>query len=375
MRYLLPISLLLLTIVLSLIYWERPVRAKPLIGYNIQLRENTLSSEQIIAMVKKLKEVGCQVVKVWLPVNSLHPSVENGKYVGWDFSFWDSVLEPLARENFLIILDPWLRSLDEFSPPDLTEEMLVVRKGKRIRFASLFHPRVREFVKETYLAIAKHYSQSEIGEKIVGFVLLCEPYFFNLGAIEWSRENHPLPLYLLIDENPAYPQNFHWQVENLAKFVGELRKAIQEVWEVKTMIVLDVMWISWPPEYVMYERLVKEVDEIGIDPYPGSYGNMPWFALEFILKRSLAFGKPVWVTEWGYDATSWMKNKRDIPSVSFAKEFLERCSRKNVKGILYFNFFEPGPGKRIYSVYNPETGDIFPDAIELCKLLREYGGC
>jgi hypothetical protein len=358
-------------------FYQRVEPSRPLLGYNLLLRENVLTSQQICRAAEKLREVGCQIVKVWIPVNSLHPKVlENGGYGDWDFTFWDSVLEPLAKENLLIILDPWFRSTQEFCPPDLTEEMLVKRRWGSVNFPSVFHPRVREYMKTACEAIAAHYSKErpDIGKQIKALVLFNEPYFFTLGAIEWSKwKGFRLPLFLLIDEDSTHiSQDFWIQVENLALFVRELRETIKRRWEVGIMLCYDVMWVSWPPSAAMYERLARETDYIGIDPYPGNYWPVEWFGLEFILKRTLNLGKPVWITEWGYNATDWMGGRRRIPDANFAKEFIKRCSRKGVQGIIYFNFFEPwGKEPGIYSVYDPATGEIMPDARELCQVLKE----
>jgi hypothetical protein len=377
MRNAVLICLILIFILEVTIFYQRVSSSKPLLGYNLLMRENVLTREQIDQLAHKLKEVGCQVVKVWIPVNSLHPKMlENGSYGGWDFTFWDSILEPLARENLMIILDPWFRSTEEFCPPDLKAEMCVQRKWGRINIPSVFHPRVREFLREACAAIATHYSveRPEIGKHIHAFVLFNEPYFFTLGAIEWSKwEGYKLPLFLLIDEDPAHIQQDFWkQIESLSSIVAELRSVIKTRWNVSVMLCYDVMWVSWPPSAAMYERLAREADVIGIDPYPGNYWPIEWFGLEFILKRSLALGKPIWITEWGYCATDWMSGTRRLPTIAFTKELIKRCSRKGVQGILYFNFFEPwGEKPGIYSVYDPHNDEIIPDARELCEVLKE----
>jgi hypothetical protein len=364
-----------------LLFYQRTGPSKPLLGYNLLLRENALTPEQIDRLAQKLGEVGCQAVKLWLPVNSLHPRVlENGSYGGWDFTFWDSVLEPLARENLIVVLDPWFRTTSEFCPPDLTENMCVKRSWGRINIASVFHPRVREYLREACSAIAIHYSRErpDLGRHIGALVLFNEPYFFNLGAITWSEwKGFRLPLFLLIDEDPAHVEQDFWkQVENFALFVRELREEVKRHWTVDVMLCYDVMWVSWPPSAAMYDRLSREVDAIGVDPYPGEYWPAEWFGLEFILKRCLALGRPVWITEWGYNATDWRVGTRRLPDKAFARELVRRCSKEGIQGVLFFNFFEPWedgePG--IYSVYDPRTGELTPDARELCEVLRELGG-
>lgn len=100
--------------------------SKPLIGYNLLLKENVLTRTEPLSI--KLKQVGCQVVKVWIPIN-IQRFLKAMITEGGIFLFCDSVLQAPARENFTIILDPWFRTTDEFRPPDFTDEMAIMRKN------------------------------------------------------------------------------------------------------------------------------------------------------------------------------------------------------------------------------------------------------
>ncbi|MEM2282232.1 MAG: hypothetical protein QXH26_01610 [Candidatus Hadarchaeales archaeon] len=374
---LVPLIIFLLACFEIFAYLPRTEAGKPLLGYNLVLKENVLTFENLQVLASRLGRMA-RAVKVWLPVNSLHARVlENGSYGGWDFGFWDSVLELLVKENLVIILDPWFRTTREFCPPDLTEDMLVMMNGKRewkgTKIPSVFHPRVRQFMREACEAIAVHYGKErqDISQCIRAFVLFCEPYFYTQPSIGLCLEGSSLPLNYLIDEDPNHiEQDFGVQVENLALFFRELRGIVRKHWDVDIMLVMDTMAFVWPPAWVEYVRLAKEADVLGVDPYPGNYEPIPWFSLELVLKRGLSLGKPLWITEWGYDALAWRTGVRKLPSLEFTREFIRRSSRKGVEGILYWNFFEFEVGGPIYSVYDPRRGELYEDSIELCETLK-----
>jgi len=66
MRNAVLICLILIFILEVTMFYQRVSSSKPLLGYNLLMRENVLTREQIDQLAHKLKEVGCQVVKVWI---------------------------------------------------------------------------------------------------------------------------------------------------------------------------------------------------------------------------------------------------------------------------------------------------------------------
>ncbi len=373
-EFLIALLLSILLIELSLCFRPLEKNLQLKVGYNVII-DREIPQEKAELLAKRLKEANCEVAKVWLPTRLLKTKVlDNGEYGGWDFSLYDRVLEPIAREGIEIILEPVFRSAGDMNIPDLREDMLVVRGGKRVPFPSLLHPRVREYILSTLEAISAHYAKTEIGEKIVAIDILNEPYIFNFGGLSiLVEENHRVvPAFLMPDEKPDCNQDFYWQVEKIAEFVGMASDRIKmHLRGTKTMVVADGGFFTFPPSIALHKALWEKVDLIGIDPYVGSFAGyknpFPWFYYKMLVEQAKQASKPIWVTEWNWDAAWWYEWTMPL---DFPKEFVERSADYGVEGVCFFLFNSFGkPG--LFALYDLEGDEIPPEKLEIYEAVKK----
>ena len=199
--------------------------------------------------------------------------------------------------------------------------------------------------------------------------ILNEPYHFNFGGVSiLVEENYKFwPVFFMPDENPEYEQDFYWQVENVAGLVEEANDSIKNhLKRAKTMVVANGGFALFPPSIALHKALWEKVDLIGFDPYVGNAAPFPWFFYKMLVEQAKRADKPIWITEWNWDA-SWCTNGR-CPWI--LGEFVEKSIDYGVEGIIFFTFNSFGePG--LFALYNLKDDEIPPEKMEVYEALKE----
>ena len=239
----------------------------------------------------------------------------------------------------------------------------------------MLNERVRKYILSALEAIAKHYVEErmDIGEKIIAVNILNEPYFFNFGGVSiLAGENYKFwPVFFMPDENPEYEQDFYLQVEKVAGLVEEANDRIKGHLErAKTMVVADGGFAILPQSIALHKALWEKVDVIGIDPYVGNAEPFPWFWYKMLVEQARRANKPIWVTEWNWDASWWYEWTMPL---DFPREFVEKSVDYGVEGIIFFTFNSFGePG--LFALYNLKDDEIPPEKIGAYEALKEAYG-
>lgn len=351
--------LIVLVVEIAWLAFPQPIQASEFeMGYNVLINKQ-LTEEQLDSLVSELS--GTKTVKLWLS-----PKLLNGS-----FSYWDLVIGKFSDAGVDVFLDPWLR-MDEMEVQG--DGINVLWNGERLESCpSIFEQETKDYILDICSDIGTHYGteRPDLGASISVVTVFNEPYWF----LSCGRRGLPDRFYKwLIDEDfTRAPATYREQYQELAELFLECKDLIKENLDVP--VVVEPSPPPMPPGTL---ELWKDSDISILHIYPENYQSLDWFFYKLIIEQARREGKPIWVTEWGYDAFCVLQgNWARVPPTEFIDEFTRTSKDWGVDKLFYFAFlFTDDIEGPCYSLYDMEEGHYVPRMVEpkeaLDKAEEEY---
>ncbi|MFQ5648184.1 MAG: glycosyl hydrolase [Candidatus Aenigmatarchaeota archaeon] len=346
-------SVLLLILAAELAWLALPAHsaADTELSYNI-LISSQIDEEKLDRMVSELEKMNVSTVKLWLSTRILD-----------DFSYWDLAIGKFSRAGIDVALDPWFR-MEEMDVPGGTEKTNVLWKGERIPDCpSIFAPETRDFMLEVCSRMGEHYSKErpDLGAGITSITVLNEPFVF----LSCAKASPELPLKWLIDEDfDRAPRHLRAQNQELSELFLECKELIKENLDVPVLLETTP-----PPLQPLELDAWKHSDISAVHIYPGNYYPFDWFIYKCLIEQARGHGKPIWVTEWSFDALCLYK-EIEQPTPEFIQEFMRLSQEWGVEKAFFFSLLFPTE-EDCYPLYSPESGWL-TERLPVKEALEEF---